>query len=412
MRDDARLQAAIELLDEILRRRRPADDILRAYFRHRRYAGSKDRRAVRDLVYRILRSYHRLRWQGAAAMGRSLAMFHVRDAALFSGAEHAPRSLDEHERAALKKLNQGTPPAWARANLPEWIAEPMRRRFGAEFEPEMEALNRPAPLDIRVNTLKSTREDVARQLRKEGQDVTDTLYSPWGLRLGTPVQLTGHALYREGVIEIQDEGAQLIALATEAQPGQTVVDLAAGAGGKTLALAAMMANCGRLIAADIDRNRLSRAEHRLRRAGVTCAETVAVAAAEDPDDPFWREMAGQADVVLLDAPCSATGILRRQPERSIDLSADKVSQLSGLQARLLRRASRLVAPGGRLIYATCSLLLEENELVYQRFIENCEDFALAVIDLPHMPLATTYLLTPARHGCDGFFIAALKRLGG
>lgn len=364
----ARVQAAIELLDAILDAAREggaaADTLIVRYFASRRYAGSKDRRAVRDLVYAAIRRAGERPANGRAAMV-GLARENPDLAVLFDGSAHAPSPIDPEEPGAAA----GIVPDWLRSRIEE---------------PE-QLLGR-APLDLRVNRLRATRDEVLALF----PGASPTPVSPDGVRLAAPVPVP-----EDGRYEIQDEGSQIIALATRAAPGMTVIDLCAGAGGKTLALAAMMEDRGRLIACDADRARLARLAPRAARAGATIIETRLLDAGREAG-----ALAGvKADVVLVDAPCSGSGTWRRNPEARWRLTPERLARIEALQARLLALAATLVRPGGRLVYAVCSLLREEGQAQAEALLASHPEWRL---DGP------TRLLTPARDGTDGFFIAAFE----
>jgi 16S rRNA (cytosine967-C5)-methyltransferase len=300
---------------------------------------------------------------------------------------------------------------------PPWAEAELRRALGDRFRPEMTALIDPAPLDLRVNALKGERDAVLERLRADGLEAEPTRLSPIGIRLQGRPSIMAHPLYREGVIEIQDEGSQLVGLLVDARPGQSVMDFCAGAGGKTLAIAAAMENKGRLIASDVLDGRLLRARERFRRAGVHNVQTRAFAG---ENDPWIKRHKASFDRVLVDAPCGGTGTWRRNPDMRWRPLGPGLSELVPLQARLLASAARLVKPGGRLIYATCSLLNPENEDQAASFLAAHPDFSLIPLPEawedtieplggPKAPSAPYLRLTPARDGTDGFFAAIFER---
>ena len=385
----ARVQAAIELLDSIIEGARSggaaADTLIARYFKTRRYAGSKDRRAVRELVYRAIRRSGDRPASGRAAM-LGLAAEDGDLAGLFDGSGHGPAPIGADETAA---------PASA---VPAWLRERFDPLLGRE---ELDALLGRAPLDLRVNRLKGGRDDAMTSL----PDAQPTRRSPIGLRRPEGFQGEPTEPWRSGLVEIQDEGSQLLALARGAGPGQTVVDLCAGAGGKTLALAAEMGNRGRILACDADRSRLSRIGPRLERAGVSIVETRLL----DPDSEFTalEDVRGSADLVLVDAPCSGTGTWRRNPETRWRLTPDRLERLVALQAHLIDVAALLVRPGGFLVYAVCSLLTEEGRGQAEAFGGRRSAF---ILQRPAMaggrPAGDGHILTPAHDGTDGFFVAA------
>src|SRR5688572_2383 len=345
----ARVEAAIGLLDGViasaLAKGPPADRILAEWFRAHRYAGSKDRRSVRELVYRAIRACGPVPGNGRAAMLR-LAAEDPEIAPLFDGSTYGPAPVEAGEPVA----ESGVAPGWLEARLAASSID------GAEAA----ALLDRAPLDVRINALKADRTVLTVPVTGE------PLPTPQGLRLpfGTPVEQW--AEYAEGLVEIQDAGSQLACEAVGARPGETVIDLCAGAGGKTLALAAAMRNEGTLIAADTDRGRMSRLAPRAARAGALVAETVLLNPAREAE--MLAAWVGKADAVLVDAPCSGSGTWRRNPEARWRLDEDGLARLASLQQRLLELAATLVRPGGRLVYVTCSLLDEEGPGQVERFL--------------------------------------------
>lgn len=390
----AHVQRALELLEAIQRGQSPADQQLEALFRRHPEMGKRDRAAVSGMVYGVLRDVGRLRaLAGDAPAG-------------WLGRHWADAGLPAETLAAL-----GLPPPAADApvpeaaalNLPEdWHARLLHPLGADDTAALATALNQPAPVDVRVNTLRASRDAALAALQAENLDACATPFSAFGIRLGQRLP-RGHARLADGTLEPQDEGSQLLAALTAAQPGEMVIDWCAGAGGKSLALAAQMQNRGRIIACDISASRLAKIPARAARAGASIIETLPLSG----DMPPARE----ADLVLVDAPCSGTGTLRRAPElrlKTIDWPA-----LAALQATILRQAAAHVRPGGRLVYATCSLMAEENEAIVADFLAAHADFTR----LPppsHWPAALfspdgALRLWPHRHGTDGFFAQALLR---
>ncbi len=423
----ARIQAAIELLDQIGAATVPADRLVGNYFRSRRYAGSKDRRAVTETVYDVLRRQGEYAWRAGGGDSRRLVLAHLMSdanaqaeavAALFDAAKFCPADLDADEKAALEKLaREASPeaPAWVVGNYPEWLQQSLLRRFGDNLGMEMAAMQGRGAVDLRVNTLRS---DIAKAVEALAQDdiaITPGKLAPTALRLNSRRSMINHPLYQSGAVEIQDEGSQLVALLCAAKPGQQVIDYCAGAGGKSLGLAAQMNNKGQIFAFDSAPQRLRPLRARLQRAGArniqvhALADAAAIAALAALD--------GKADRVLLDVPCSGSGAWRRNPESKWRLTSEKLAQYGATQGEILRRAAPLVKPGGRLVYATCSILMEENEDQIESFLKERPEFeVLPVGGVWHETLGTEcpsddpYLhLTPARHGTDGFFIAILER---
>jgi 16S rRNA (cytosine967-C5)-methyltransferase len=425
-----RLAAAIEILEAIeAEPRRPADAIAHDYLRARRYIGSADRRAITERAWGVVRQKLRLAWHlreaGASVTPRLLAAAHallVRredPRPLFGAGPHAPEPLSRGEAGRLERLAERKL-VWremdeaTRLNLPAWLLAPLRVRFGEGLEAEAAAMEAEAPLDLRANLLRATREAAQAALAAEGIAAEPTPLSPWGLRLPARRAVTGTRAYRDGLVEVQDEGSQLIALLTGAAPGLRVADWCAGAGGKTLAMAAMMGNRGRITACDVSEPRLAGAAKRLKRAGVDNAETHLFA----PGDRWAKRRGASFDVVLVDAPCTGTGTWRRNPDARFRTTEADLRDLVSKQAVILAEAARVVRPGGRLVYATCSILREENEEQVSRFLDAHPDFAALPLGTvwaaarPGIPLpgAGEHLaLSPAAHGTDGFFAAALGR---
>ena len=392
MTPPARAQAAIDLLDAILLAAREggaaADTLIARYFAARRYAGSKDRRAVRELVYLAIRRAGEPPVNGRAAL-LGLAEEQPEVAGWFDGSPHAPAPIAAGEAVAPT----GVAPAWLEAAL---------EQSGLEAGERIALVDR-APLDLRVNTLRASRDEVLAALPE-----TELVVGlPDALRLATGTAIEAHELYRSGAVEVQDAGSQLVALATSAEPGMRVVDLCAGAGGKTLALAAALRNGGEMLACDTDRGRLSRLAPRAERAGATCVTTRLLdpgrelAALED-----WHE---QANIVLVDAPCSGTGTWRRNPEARWRLTPARLERLLSTQAHVLDIAAKLVRPGGVLIYAVCSVLDAEGADQVAAFAGR-SGFIPEPLALPlGTPRGPGLRLTPARDGTDGFFLARLRR---
>jgi 16S rRNA (cytosine967-C5)-methyltransferase len=435
MTPEGRLSAAIDLLHAVMDQpRRPADAISAEFFRARRYIGGGDRRAVSDLAWGVLRQRLRLEWwiaqTGARITPRLLALAHLllaekrklaEAARLFDGGRYSAGPLDAGEMGVAEQL-VGKPlmgkemPDGPRLNLPEWALPGLATRFGATLETEAHAMEATAPLDLRVNLLKTTREAAQAALRAEGLISETTPHSPWGLRLPHRTPITGSAAYKAGLIEVQDEGSQLIAALVAARPGMRVVDYCAGAAGKTLAMAATMENQGRVTACDVSAPRLEGAAKRLRRAGVHNAETHLLEAG----DRWVKRRAGTFDRVLVDAPCTGTGTWRRNPDARSRTGAEDLAELLAKQDEILVTSAHLVKPGGRLVYATCSLLPEEDEVQVEAFLRGHPGFrsialaqAWAEAGLPGAPPteAPHLLLSPGAHGTDGFFCAVLEKAG-
>ena len=342
-----------------------------------------------------------------------------RIAGAFDGGQYRPARLSEGERAlarALEGRTIGDPdePLPVRLEFPAWLEPAFREAFGDRLNDELAALMVEAPLDLRVNTLKADRPAAIAALAADGIAATPTPLSPLGLRVAGRPPLATLASFTGGLVEVQDEGSQLVGLLTDARPGMRVVDFCAGAGGKTLALAAQMQNKGHLIACDVLRGRVDRAAVRLRRAGVHNVERRGLSSERDP---WVRRHAGRFDRVLVDAPCSGCGTWRRNPDAKWRLTPQGLDELVDLQGRILESAARLVKPGGRLVYATCSLLPVENERQVDRFLAATPTFSALPVEHvwadavggPCPAVGPSLSLSTARHGTDGFFIAVMER---
>jgi 16S rRNA (cytosine967-C5)-methyltransferase len=391
MTPQARTQAAIEILDEVIAAARgegaAADVLVARYFKTRRYAGSGDRRAVRDLVYAAIRRAGERPASGRAAM-IGVAADRPELAAQFDGSAHGPAPIASDEKGRSPSI------------VPHWLVADLDRSIGRDG---FAALLTRAPLDIRVNRLRATRD----ALLPEIAGAVATRHAPDGLRLPEGSAVEALPAWDAGLIEIQDEGSQLIALACDAAPGMAVVDLCAGAGGKTLALAAAMEGEGTILACDTDRGRLSRLMPRAQRAGA--ADMIELRLL-DPNRELEAIAGVAADVVLVDAPCSGTGTWRRNPEARWRLTPDRLDRLTTLQARLLDIAATVVAPGGVLVYAVCSVLDREGADQVGAFLTRqigwqAEDVGFAA----GRTRGPGRLLDPANDGTDGFFVARLRR---
>lgn len=426
MTPSARIQAVIELLAEIVATPRPADTLTSAYFRARRFIGSKDRAAINSRLYRTMREYHRLSWwirrAGCEVNARTLAiaalMFSAEHSAAslaqaFSGERYGPTPLTKEERKLAEllegeKLEHPDMPLRERMECPEWAFQPLQGALDGAFEREMGAMMTAAPLDLRVNALKAARDEVLARLKEDGFDAHPGKLSPLSIRVFGRPQISQHPLFQDGFFEIQDEGSQLVALVADAKPGEQVVDFCAGAGGKTLALGAAMKNKGRIVAMDVLGGRLMRAKERFRRAGLHNIETRELSSERDK---FVKRHAGHFDLVLVDAPCTGTGTWRRDPDKRWRQLGPGLGELVPLQKSILESAVRMVKPGGRLVYATCSLLPDENETQVEQFLAAHPDFEVKPAkEILPLPGAGKFMqVTPAAHDTDGFFAAVLVR---
>ncbi|MGB6730135.1 MAG: RsmB/NOP family class I SAM-dependent RNA methyltransferase [Xanthobacteraceae bacterium] len=427
----ARLSAAIEVFAEIEARRRPAADALKDWGLAHRFAGSGDRAAIAGLVYDALRR----KASSASLMGEAspravlIGMLHRERGldvaaieALCSGARYAPAALSEGERVALERGSLVGAPAHIEGDYPEWLDPYLARVFGDDRAAEGAALASRAPLDLRVNTLAGTREDALPELAHLGAEATR--WSPWGLRIRLAADAKSPAIHAEppflkGRIEIQDEGSQLAALLAGAKPGEQVVDLCAGAGGKTLALAAAMENHGQIYATDSDKRRLAPIHDRLARAG---ARNVQVRTPKSIGNEL-TDLAGRADLVLIDAPCTGIGTWRRNPDAKWRIRPGALAERIKQQDAVLESAVALVKPGGRIAYITCSVLAEENGDRVRAFIGRHGDFSVEkpanvinglgerayLFSRAVLISDEGLLMTPRRTDTDGFFVSVLRR---
>ncbi len=427
----ARYAAAIEVLDQIAGARGAADEVLKAWGRNHRFAGSKDRKALAEIVFTALRTRARSAWAMGGEDGRALVLGSLwfaegqgmdEIAALFTGEGHAPPALTEDERTRLS-ADLSAAPDWVQAGIPQWIAKRLKAQFGETWLEEAKAASAArAPVDLRVNTIRGDVDGALRLLAHEAVKPERAPFSTLGLRLppafARDVQLL--RAYTSGWVEVQDEGSQIVAALARVNPGDTVIDYCAGGGGKTLALGAALHGSGRLIASDVNPKRLQAMGERLQRAGVTAEVRKLGPNGEGVDD-----LEACADLVFVDAPCSGSGTWRRHPEAAWRLTPETVERLSALQSDILARAAKLVKPGGRLVYVTCSLLDAENGGVAGRFAADHPTFrprpVAGAVDTPKLTdhartrlsaLANgghTLQLTPYRTGTDGFFAALFER---
>ena len=425
MKLPGRIAAAIEVLADIGTRHRPVADALRDWGQSHRFAGSGDRAAIGNLVYDALRRRSSIAWRmggdtpwhlavGAAVLEWGMAAEALN--AAFAGDPHAPEPLPADLLDGMAARDLPAAPDAVRADMPDWLVSRFQASLGDGWIAEGEALARRPPLDLRVNTLKSDREKVVRQMARLGAE--PTRYSPVGLRIAPATGDRRHPnvqveeAFQRGRVEVQDEGSQLCALLVGAQPGEQVLDFCAGAGGKTLALAAAMDNRGQIFAYDADRNRLAPIFERLKRAGVRNIQVLPPG--DSPD-----HLAGRMDRVLVDAPCTGTGVWRRRPDAKWRLTADSLDRRIEEQDAVLAAAARFVRPGGVLAYATCSLLAAENAERIAAFLGANAGFRAMPVSgplaaaLPHAAVQKaddgTVVLSPHRTATDGFFLALLRR---
>ena len=434
----ARLSAAIDILEAIENSDKAANKVMSSYFRSRRYAGSKDRRAVKNSVFNIIRHRARLDWWLSSALGnmeptarlRALASILILDKkkpeeikSLFFDAPYSPGHLTLKEKELInslagKALHHQAMPIGVIYEVPEWIDKILQNQWGESYQIEMRELNGIAPVDVRVNTGRVSRNQAQKSLRINDIKTEPTNFSPIGLRLNERADLEKTKAFKKGLIEIQDEGSQLVALLCEAKPGMKVIDYCAGAGGKTLALANCMAlqgikiNNGSLIACDVSQKRLSCVDDRLRRAGVHKIDKLVL-----DSIGATKKLEGSADRVLVDVPCSGTGSWRRHPESRWKLTRPLLDKYIAEQKKILTASAGLIKRGGRLIYSTCSLLEQENQRQIATFLEEHPDFILLPIKEIWARCVKTkcptenkdLLLSPATTNTDGFYCAVMER---
>ena len=431
MTPSARLSAAIEVVAAIGAERRPAADALKGWGFAHRFAGSGDRAAIAGLVYDALRRRASSAYLMGADTPRAILLGMLKrerglvtDAIgrLASGGQYAPEPLGEDERRRLDAADMSGAPSYVAGDYPEWLDSHFARTFGDARAEEGAALSSRAPLDLRVNTLKTERDKAAARLSDLAPE--PARWSPWGLRIHLTAEAKSPAIQAEpvflkGMVEVQDEGSQLAALFSGAKPGEHVVDLCAGAGGKTLALAAMMQNKGQIFATDSDKRRLAPIHDRLKRAG---ARNVQVRTPKSVGGEL-DDLKGRIDLVLIDAPCTGTGTWRRNPDAKWRMRPGALEERVKEQAAVLERAVPLVKRGGRIAYVTCSVLEEENGAQLRTFLARHPQFAL----VPPAEVASAalgerafmfgkaarlnpegILMTPRTTGTDGFFVGLLR----
>ena len=419
MHPKALLDACADLVRLCLQFDHPADAVVSRYFREHRSLGPRERATLAETAFAVLRKkllFEQLARSGSGPKERKLAILG------FAGPrDFLNGALNDTERAWLDACNRIQPSellAPHRHNLPEWMAQALQAQLGDDFWALAENMQQPAPLDLRVNSFQAKRNEVQKELVQAGIACEPTPFSPWGLRLQGKPALQKTDAFTRGAIEVQDEGSQLLALLVDAHRGEMVVDFCAGAGGKTLALGASMRSTGRLYAFDVSAHRLEALKPRLARSGLSNVHPAAIA--HERDERIKR-LAGKIDRVLVDAPCSGLGTLRRNPDLKWRQTEKAVAELTAKQTAILDSAARLVKSGGRLVYATCSVLPQENELIAQAFSQAHPDFVPlnAAQTLTQLKVEGAeglcteggdYLrLWPHRHGTDGFFAAVWVR---
>lgn len=418
MHPKALLDACAELVRLTLTFEHPADAVVSRYFRDHRGLGPRERATLAETTYAVLRKkllFEQLARSGSGPKERRLAILGF----------HGPRdfvksALSPQERTWLDQCDAVQPDellAPHRHNLPEWLVAPLQEQLGEEgFWALAESLAQAAPLDLRVNVLKEKRDQIQKELAQAAIKTIATPYSPWGLRVEGKPALAKLDAFTRGAVEVQDEGSQLLALLLDAKRGEMVVDFCAGAGGKTLAIGAAMRSTGRLYAFDVSAHRLDALKPRLARSGLSNVHPAAIA--HERDERIKR-LVGKIDRVLVDAPCSGLGTLRRNPDLKWRQSPQALQELAGKQAAILESAARLVKPGGRLVYATCSVLPQENEAIAEAFTTAHSDFVLEdagallqqlkVLQADSLCRAGYLRLWPHLHQTDGFFAAVWTR---
>lgn len=431
MRPPAHVSAAIEVIAELQARPRPVVDVLKEWGLAHRFAGSGDRAAIAGFVYDALRRRASAAWLMGEESPRAILLGTLRlardldvdgIARLADGSQHAPAPLTDGERGRLAECRLDDAPPHVRGDYPEWLDEHLAAGFGAERADEGAALANRAPLDLRVNTLKTTHDNALAALAQF--DPVPARWSPLGIRIalkadGRQPPVTSEPLFQKGGFEIQDEGSQLAAILSAAAPGEQVLDLCAGSGGKTLALAALMQNRGQIFAYDDDPRRLAPIHDRIKRAG---ARNIQVRNPRGHADVL-ADLAGRVDLVLVDAPCTGTGVWRRNPDAKWRMRPGALEIRVREQAALLDQAPRYLKPGGRIAYVTCSVLDAENGAQVRAFLQRHPDFQAlppaevcralgdrgAILHAAALTSPEGLLLTPRRTETDGFFVSVLSR---
>jgi 16S rRNA (cytosine967-C5)-methyltransferase len=412
----SQIDAIVHALAVVLPARTPADVVLKHYFRDNRSLGSRDRALVADTVYSVLRRRRLLETLTPSAAPRELALASLvkLQGVSIGQLESLLKSSERNWLAELKARDMDALPFEVKADLPDWVLERLRRRYAdSEILALARSLQHPAPLDLRVNTLKAPREAVLERLEADGTPAAATRYSPIGVRVKEKVALNKHPMFLDGAVEVQDEGSQILGLLVEPRRSDMVVDFCAGAGGKTLQLGAAMGSHGRLYAYDVSDKRLANLTPRLRRSGLSNVHPQRI---DGENDTKVKRLRGKVDRVLVDAPCTGLGTLRRNPDLKSRQTEAGLAELNAKQWAILEAAAALVKPGGRLVYGTCSLLEEENEAIVERFLAAHPDFAIVPCSevLAHqgleIPGCERYLrLLPHVHDTDGFFAAVMQR---
>ncbi|NQZ13825.1 MAG: RsmB/NOP family class I SAM-dependent RNA methyltransferase [Alphaproteobacteria bacterium] len=432
MKQGARIQSSIDILERISTSRIPMDNTIRDFMQYKRYIGSKDRAAIVELVYDVVRGTARVGWWLdklklddtprqrvllLLCLSGQYSAFQLSQ--LFDGEKYSPAVLSDAEQAFLKEIDGKTLshediPDAVRCECPPWAEERLKALYAEQFEDELNAMLPPATLDLRVNTLKADVQKAQDMLAAQEVKTDRTPYSPIALRVEGKSYMSATKAFSKGLVEIQDEGSQLISLVCDVKPGMRVLDYCAGAGGKTLGLAAQMKNKGSIVAMDNDTRRLEKGRRRYRKAGV---HNVEMRSLEEEKNRKWlRRQRGVMDVVLVDAPCSSSGTWRRNPDLRWNEYGPSLEEIKCMQADILERVADKVKPGGRLVYATCSLFEEENEQQVESFLKTHPEYdVISLSDVwddnwGRKPESEPFLrLSPRQSGTDGFFAAILQR---
>jgi 16S rRNA (cytosine967-C5)-methyltransferase len=431
MQKNARIRSVIEVLEEEAKTPYPLDSIIAKYFRARKFIGAKDKKYIAELVYNIYRRRSELLYAleqvDAALSPRNIVIAALiiieGDAAgnldqTFDGAKFSPEQLAISElrfAEKIKDVSKDNVPYFVTYNYPKSLEKFLKAAFEEDFEEELSALNKQASLDIRVNSLKASADKILGEMVNEGLGVSKGLYSPNCLKINSRTPIFNMKIFTDGMIEVQDEGSQLLSLLVTAKPGDKVIDFCAGAGGKTLSIAAGMKNKGRIYALDVSERRLSELKKRTTRAGV---DTVMVNHIKDETDQYLKRLKDSADYVLLDVPCSGSGTWRRGPDIKWKTTPEKIANFNIVQQKILDSAKRLVKKNGQLIYATCSVFKDENENIIEKFLIDNPEFKL--LNAPEILLKNygievpnqknSYLkLSPHKTVTDGFFAAVLEK---
>jgi 16S rRNA (cytosine967-C5)-methyltransferase len=431
VKESARIETSIRLLGELEKTDQAVDRLLAQWARDNRYAGSKDRRAVQERVYAVLRHRGEVRFALSGAQSPRLEMFaalHLYEdldvdaiAQLADGSEHGPLALTQEERECLDNLKalEGADAA-AKANIPDWTVPLFEQAYGEAWPAQATALGEQASVDLRVNALKTSPDRVVKAMAESNIEVAALPHSEWALRAPARSAVSHTKAFNKGMCEVQDLGSQILCMLANATPGEQVIDLCAGAGGKSLAMGATMDNKGQIYALDIDARRLNRGRERVERAGIRNTQFHQLTKYNSTEERTLPELVDNMDMVFVDAPCSGSGAWRRHPDARWRLTPEQLATYNELQDQVLDRGARYVSPGSRMIYATCSLFTQENEDRVTAFLERHPEFScvewqdawnekLPPLDAVHGP---GLRLSPADHGCDGFFAAVLVKSKG